>query len=156
MKIQGAGVQVHEVINFTSARSARAWAPQKASESYSKVDAQAVEYDFSNMSRNEMKRTAQHLWEEGKIDLSQLGMIQMAGPLGKVGSSGEFVPFTEEERAQIDDVPIDYLALVKGAMDFIESRHEELDSKSGYANWRHILSVMEGPQTALPKVDVSA
>jgi hypothetical protein len=104
------------------------------------------------MSRNEMKKVAQHLWEEGKIDLTQLGMIQMAGPLGKAGPNGEFIPFTESERAQIDNMPTDYPKLVKGAMEFIKKS----DPKSGYENWKQILSVLEGPQTALPKVDVNA
>jgi hypothetical protein len=155
MKIQGAGVQAYGATNFTSARAAKHSMPEEVSEISSPGSTASSAVDFSSMTRNEMKKVAQHLWEEGKIDLTQLGMIQMAGPLGKAGPDGGFVPFTETERARIDSVPIDYPKLVKGAMEFIESRHEELDPRSGYANWKHILSVLEAPQTALPKLDLT-
>ena len=156
MKIQSGGVQAYAATNFTSARAARFSTPEIASDKNSPASTESSGVDFSNMTRHEMKKAAQHLWEEGKIDLTQLGMIQMAGPLGKAGPNGEFIPFTETERAQIDNMPIDYPKIVKGAMAFIENRHEELDPKSGYSSWQKILSVMEGPQTALPKVDANA
>lgn len=156
MKIQSGGVQAYAATNFTSARAARFSTPEIASDKNSPANSESSRVDFSNMTRHEMKKAAQHLWEEGKIDLTQLGMIQMAGPLGKAGPIGEFIPFTETERAQIDNMPIDYPKIVKGAMAFIENRHEELDPKSGYSSWQKILSVMEGPQTALPKVDANA
>ena len=156
MKIQSGGVQAYAATNFTSARAARFSTPEIASDKNSPANSESSRVDFSNMTRHEMKKAAQHLWEEGKIDLTQLGMIQMAGPLGKAGPNGEFIPFTETERAQIDNMPTDYPKLVKGAMAFIENRHEELDPKSGYSSWQKILSVMEGPQTALPKVDANA
>ena len=156
MKIQSGGVQAYAATNFTSARAARFSTPEIASDKNSPANSESSRVDFSNMTRHEMKKAAQHLWEEGKIDLTQLGMIQMAGPLGKAGPNGEFIPFTETERAQIDNMPTDYPKIVKGAMAFIENRHEELDPKSGYSSWQKILSVMEGPQTALPKVDANA
>ena len=156
MKIQSGGVQAYAATNFTPARAVKVSTPEMASDNNSPASTESSGVDFSNMTRNEMKKVAQHLWEEGKIDLTQLGMIQMAGPLGKAGPNGEFIPFTETERAQIDNMPIDYPKIVKGAMAFIENRHEELDPKSGYANWKQILSVLEGPQTALPKVDANA
>lgn len=156
MKIQSGGVQAYAATNFTSARAARFSTPEIASDKNSPANSESSRVDFSNMTRHEMKKAAQHLWEEGKIDLTQLGTIQMAGPLGKAGPNGEFIPFTETERAQIDNMPIDYPKIVKGAMAFIENRHEELDPKSGYSSWQKILSVMEGPQTALPKVDANA
>lgn len=156
MKIQGGGVQAYSATNFTSARANKISTPDKTPENYSEANTVSSGVDFSNITKNEMKKVAQHLWEEGKIDLTQLGMIQMSGPLGKAGPNGEFIPFTEKERAQIDNMPTDYLKLVKGTMEFIESRHEELDPKSGYASWKQILSVLVGPQTALPMVDANA
>lgn len=156
MKIHSGGVQAYAATNFNSARAANVSTPEKIADNNTQEATESGGVDFSNMTKNEMKKVAQHLWEEGKIDLTQLGMIQMAGPLGKAGPNGEFIPFTETERAQIDNMPTDYPKLIKGAMEFIENRHEELDPKSGYANWKQILSVLEGPQTALPKVDVNA
>lgn len=156
MKIQGGGVQAYSAANFISARAAKISTSETKSGNYSTANTANSGIDFSKITRSEMKKAAHHLWEEGKIDLTQLGMIQMSGPIGRAGPNGEFIPFTEKERAQIDNMPTDYLKLVKGAMEFIESRHEELDPKSGYASWKQILSVLAGPQTAFPKVDANA
>ena len=42
-------------------------------------------YDFSQMSRSQMQGVAQGLYKSGQIDLTQLFMLQQAGPIGKVG-----------------------------------------------------------------------
>lgn len=99
-------------------------------------------YDFTRMSRNEMRTVARSLWNAEVLTLDQLGMLEMSGPLGKVGPAGEFVPFTDGERAVIDRQPRDHLSMVRGAIDFIEQQGRAADPTSGYANWQEILRVL--------------
>ncbi len=159
MKIQGHGatVQAYAATAPISAKStARTSGLDEPRRSSAQGNAPAEAIDFSNMTKSEMKKVAQHLYETGKIDLTQLGMIQMAGPLGKAGPNGEFIPFTQAEREQIENTPTNYLNLVQGAIGGIESRHQANDPTSGYADWKHILSVLQAPQDAMPSVDVTA
>ena len=112
--------------------------------------------DFSHMSRSQMQGVAQSLYKSGQIDLTQLGMLQLAGPIGKVGPNGEFVPFTAAERADIDSRPVNYLNLAQGAIAGIESRGQATDPKSGYSDWKHILATLRANQGAVSGVDISA
>lgn len=102
--------------------------------------------DFTRMTRAEMKDVAKKLFDSGAIDLTQLGMLQMAGPIGKLGPNGEFVSFTEAEQKAIDSQPVNYFRVAGDAMRFIESQGKEYDSTSGYANWQHILQVLREQQ----------
>lgn len=113
-------------------------------------------YDFTHMSRNEMKDAASALYASGQIDSKQLLMLQMAGPLGKVGPNGEFVPFTDAERAQIDSQPVNYLDLVQGALAGIESRGQTADPTSGYSDWQQILAALQSNQGGVSGVDIRA
>ena len=65
--------------------------------------------DFTHMTGNQMQSAATELYEAGTIDLTQLSMLHMAGPLGKVGPNGEFVLFTPAERDNIRNQSVDYL-----------------------------------------------
>jgi hypothetical protein len=113
-------------------------------------------YDFSQMSRSQMQGVAQGLYKSGQIDLTQLFMLQQAGPIGKVGPNGEFVPFTAAERADIDSRPVNYLDLVQGAIAGIESQGGATDPKSGYNDWKHILATLRANQGSVSGVDISA
>jgi hypothetical protein len=113
-------------------------------------------YDFSQMSRSQMQGVAQGLYKSGQIDLAQLGMLQQAGPIGKVGPNGEFVPFTAAERADIDSRPVNYLHLLQGAIAGIESRGEATDPRSGCNDWKHILAALRANQGSVSGVDISA
>jgi hypothetical protein len=113
-------------------------------------------YDFSQMSRSQMQGVAQGLYKSGQIDLTQLFMLQQAGPIGKVGPNGEFIPFTATERADIDSRPVNYPQLVQRAIAGIESRGEATDPKSGYNDWKHILATLRANQGSVSGVDVSA
>ena len=64
MKIQSGGVQAYAATNFTSARAARFSTPEIASDKNSPANSESSRVDFSNMTRHEMKKAAQHLWEE--------------------------------------------------------------------------------------------
>jgi hypothetical protein len=113
-------------------------------------------YDFSQMPRSQMQGVAQGLYKSGQIDLTQLFMLQQAGPIGKVAPNGEFVPFTAAERADIDSRPVNYLDIVQGAIAGIESRGEAADSKSDYSNWKHILATLRANQGSVSGVDINA
>ncbi|HEU0124266.1 MAG TPA: hypothetical protein VFQ91_27290 [Bryobacteraceae bacterium] len=102
--------------------------------------------DFTKMTRAEMKDVAKKLFDSGVIDLTQLGMLQMAGPIGKLGPNGQFISFTEAEQKAIDSQPMNYFRVAGDAMRFIESQGKQYDSTSGYANWQHILSVLRERQ----------
>jgi hypothetical protein len=113
-------------------------------------------FDFSQMSRSQMQGVAQGLYKSGQIDLTQLFMLQQAGPIGKVGPNGAFVPFTAAERADIDRSPVNYLDVVQGAIAGIESRGGATDPKSGYNDWQHILATLRANQGSVSGVDISA
>ena len=74
----------------------------------------------TNISRAEMNAVSNDLWTAGKIDLQELGMLQLAGPLGRVSVA---------ERAIAE---IDY-------------RHAAGDARSGYEQWKHILETLQRP-----------
>lgn len=112
--------------------------------------------DFTHMTRSQMQDSAKALFDSGKIDLTQLGMLQMAGPLGKVGPKGEFVPFTDTERANIDSKPVDYIQLARDALDGIESRGGASDPMSGFTAWKGILSTLQSEQGRISGVNLSA
>lgn len=112
--------------------------------------------DFTHMTGNQMQSAAAELYEAGTIDLTQLGMLQMAGPLGKVGPNGEFVLFTPAERDNIRNQPVDYLQLTQDAIAGIESRGDATDPQSGYADWKQILSALQTNQNSISGVDVQA
>lgn len=159
MKVLGHGtaVQTYAALNSTSSKgSSRANSSDLPCGNVNPSSESAGSVDFSNMTKSQMKKVAQHLYEIGKIDLTQLGMIQMAGPIGKAGPNGEFIPLTQAERVQIDNRPNNYITLVQSALKGIESRHEASDPKSGYGEWKHILAVLEEPLQAMPSVDVKA
>jgi hypothetical protein len=159
MKIQGWGAVAQPYTangpNLTKQVS-RSLEPANRSTESTQDRASVRAIDFSSMTQNDMQGVAQHLYETGEIDLTQMGMLQLAGPLGKCGPSGEFIPFTSGERAQIANTPTNYIKLVQGAVEGIESRGGAADPKSGYADWKHILSVIEKTHDALPSVDAKA
>jgi hypothetical protein len=112
--------------------------------------------DFTNMTASQMEGAAKKLYESGDIDLTQLGMLEMAGPLGKVGANGEFVPFTAEERQRIRNLPVDYIRLAKDAIAGIESRGQAADPTSGYKDWKQILGVLRTHQGVASGIDIRA
>ena len=107
-------------------------------------DAPGETTDYTSMTRQDMRAAAQALYDAGKIDLHQLGMLQMAGPIGKAGPNGAFIPFTAAERAAIDSAPMNHIQIARDAISGVESRGGATDPKSGYRDWLRILSVMQG------------
>ena len=99
----------------------------------------------TNISRAGMNAVSNDLWTAGKIDLQELGMLQLAGPLGKVGPNGEFIPFTAAERAELDRQPVDYVSVAERAIAEIDYRHAAGDARSGYEKWKHILETLQRP-----------
>ncbi|MBN8945035.1 MAG: hypothetical protein J0H01_36370 [Rhizobiales bacterium] len=113
-------------------------------------------YDFTNMTKNQMVEASRQLQSGGVIDLTQAGMLQMAGPLGKVGRNGEFVPFTAAEREALGNQPMNYIQTAQEAIAGIESRGEAGNPKSGYADWKQILAVLQSRQGTPSGVDIKA
>ncbi|MFZ5520665.1 MAG: hypothetical protein ACOZD0_05615 [Pseudomonadota bacterium] len=103
-----------------------------------------AEGNFEHMTPSEMKGVAEDLWRAGTIDITQLHMLQTAGiPLGKVGPNGELVPLTDQERANYESTPVDYVGVAKGAMRHLEQMHLDADPKSGYQAWQGILATLQ-------------
>ena len=110
--------------------------------------------DYTRMTPREMQGIAQSLYESGKIDLTQLFMLQNAGmPLGKVGANGEFVSLTAAERASFQDKPVNYLKIGQDAIANLEQSGKASDPKSGYTQWTGILSALRQTSTG---VDIRA
>lgn len=108
--------------------------------------AAGLDRDFTRMTPNDMKTAAKKLFDDGKIDLHQLGMLQMAGPLGKVGPNGQFIPFTPAEKAQIDNTPVNYIQMTKDAIAGIESRGQASSPTSGYRDWKALNALLTQQQ----------
>lgn len=113
-------------------------------------------YDFTKMTRNEMKDFSQKLFKSGQISLDELGALQLSGPVGKAGANGQFVPFTAAERAQIDNQPMDYMQMANDAISGIESRGEASDPKSGYQTWQSVRSLLQNWQGQASAVNITA
>lgn len=107
--------------------------------------------DVSHMTPNQMQAVATDLWQAGKIDLSQLFMLQTAGvPVGKQGPQGEFVALTAAEQASYGNTPVDYIQVSKDAIAGIEWRHQAADPTSGYTQWKGILATLQfSPQQSV-------
>lgn len=104
---------------------------------------------FTNMTPNRMQGAAQDLYKSGKIDLTQLHMLQTAGvPLGRQGPHGEFIPLTASEKASYSNNPVNYVQLTKGAMAFLEQTGSASDPKSGYEQWKGILAALQDTAAA--------
>jgi hypothetical protein len=101
-------------------------------------------YDVANMTPNQMQGVAQELYKSGKIDLTQLFMLQNAGmPIGREGANGEFIPLSVAEKTRFSQTPTNYISIVEGAIRFIEQTGMASDPKSGYAQWKGVLAALE-------------
>ncbi len=121
-------------------------APNGAAFADALTKAAGLDRNYASMTPNQMKTAAKTLFDQGKIDLHQLGMLQMAGPLGKVGANGQLVPFTPAEQARIDSTPVNYIQLTKNAMAGIESRGQVSNPTSGYRDWKHLNALLTQQQ----------
>lgn len=99
--------------------------------------------DFSHMSRNQMQTVAKQMYDSGAINADELTSVTLMGPLGWAGPNGEFIPFTESERAAIDNEPMDYNQMISDVISGIESQGRAADPTSGYQNWKHLSSVLQ-------------
>jgi hypothetical protein len=84
------------------------------------------------------------LYDAGKIDLSELFMLQTAGmPLGKAGPNGEFLALSEAEKASFNAQPVNYIQTFKDGIDHLEQTGYANDPKSGHARMKHVLEVLQ-------------
>lgn len=102
-------------------------------------------HDYTNMTPNQMRDVAQELYKSGKVDLTQLLMLQTAGvPIGKQGANGEFIPLSESEKASYSSKPMNYVQVSKDAIQFLEQTGHASDPKSGAEQWKGILATLQG------------
>lgn len=113
-------------------------------------------YDFTSMSRAQMRSVSDTLYKSGQITFDQMTDLQMAGPLGKAGPNGEFIPFTAEERAAVDQEPMNYQQIANNAVSNIESSGRQTDPTSGYQDWIKIRSLLQNLQGSVSGINVSA
>ncbi len=158
--VEGTGVLYASLIGRQSIGSratiAAASAPDVQQPAAGNTSRGVSTYDFTSMTKSQMVGLSRQLQDAGALDLTQAGMLQMAGPLGKVGPNGEFVPFTAAERDALGNQPMNYLQTARDAIAGIESRGEAANPKSGYADWKKILGVLQSRQATPPRVDIKA
>jgi hypothetical protein len=100
--------------------------------------------DVTSMTSAEMQQHAQSLFDQGKIDLTELFMLQNAGiPIGKQGANGEFIPYSQEERDQFRHTPMNYIQTAQDAIKQLEQSGYANDPVSGYQRWQHILTTLQ-------------
>jgi hypothetical protein len=107
----------------------------------------AGEADYTRMTPAQMKDAAQGLYDAGKIDLSELFMLQTAGmPLGKAGPNGEFLALSAAEKARFNAQPVNYIQTFKDGIDHLEQTGYANDPTSGHARMKHLLEVLQRAQ----------
>lgn len=156
MQISGLNALYQAAAARRTANTAQAPASQSGTDKASDAGEGVSSYDFTNMTRNEMKDFTQKLYKSGQMSFDELSILQLAGPLGKVGANGEFVPFTDAERAQIDKQPMDYMRMANDAISGIESRGAASDPKSGYQTWQSVRSLLQSWQGQASAVNLTA
>lgn len=126
---------------------ASSFAQQLLAASQASVTANSSVTDLTNMTPNQMQTVAQKLFEAGKIDFTQLFMLENAGiPLGKQGTNGEFIPLSETERDYYRTKPVNYIQTCNDALQFLKQSGHASDPTSGYAAWSGILAALQGLQ----------
>jgi tryptophanyl-tRNA synthetase len=101
-------------------------------------------YNFTNMTSSQMQGATQDLFKSGKIDFTQLFMLQNAGvPIGRQGAHGEFIELSAAEKASFSHTPMNYVQLSKGAISVLEKTGYATDPKSGYEQWKGILTTLQ-------------
>ena len=144
MQIQGTTLPKTLLSPYSPASSEFAPVAREATAQESASAAPAEVLDLTNMTPNQMQGVAKDLWKSGKIDLTQLLMLQTAGmPLGKVGPQGEFVHLTDAERQAFGSQPVNYFEITQGAMDYLQQSGRANDPTSGYESWQGIQSALE-------------
>jgi hypothetical protein len=105
----------------------------------------ASDRDFRSMTPRQMHGVANALHAAGKIDATQLLMLQTAGmPIGKMGPSGEYIPLSDAEKASYGNRPVNYLQTITDAIAHLEQTGAAYDPKSGYEAWKGILLALQG------------
>lgn len=112
--------------------------------------------DFSHMSRNQMQKVAKQMYDSGAISADEMFSVTLMGPLGKAGPNGEFIPFTESERAAIDNQPMDYHQMISDTISGIERQGRVADPTSGYQNYLNLRSAMQQWQGRTSGINVTA
>lgn len=112
--------------------------------------------DFSHMSRNQMQKVAKQMYDSGAISADEMFSVTLMGPLGKAGPNGEFIPFTEAERAAIDNQPMDYHQMISDTISGIERQGRVADPTSGYQNYLNLRSAMQQWQGRTSGINVTA
>lgn len=112
--------------------------------------------DFSHMSRNQMQKVAKQMYDSGAISADEMFSVTLMGPIGKAGPNGEFIPFTESERAAIDNEPMDYNQMISDAISGIESQGRAADPTSGYQNYLNLRSALQQWQGRTSGINVTA
>jgi len=106
-------------------------------------------YDFTNMTSNQMQGVATAMWKSGEIDITQLRVLQMAGmPLGKVGANGELIPLSDAEKSDFMSKPLNYIQISKDQLTMLEQKGLASDPQYGYKMWSEILATLQNKQTA--------
>lgn len=119
------------------------WTPASAQQSANEASANRA-YDFTHMTPAQMQGVAQDLFKSGKIDITQLFMLQNAGvPLGKAGQNGEFIPLSADEKSRYGNTPVNYVQTAKDALAFLDQSGYGADPKSGYTEWKSILATLQ-------------
>jgi hypothetical protein len=103
-------------------------------------------FDFTTMSRSELRNTVNSLIKSGKLSLDDTtGLVSMMGPATYAGRSGPAA-------AAYENSPFDAFKELRKAIDFAEWRH---DDKSA-AVFSRTLSALEQLQGTTARLDLKA
>jgi hypothetical protein len=146
--------QTQKVTQSTTGDGGASATQTSSSSSSLSTSSPLTERDYTHMTPREMNDIAQELYDSGKIDLTQLLMLQTAGmPLGKRGPDGEYVPLSTTERSGYQNTPVNYLQISQDAINSIQKSGGAADPKSGYTQWTGILAAL---RQSSPSIDLHA
>lgn len=127
-----------------------------ASPTTSAVAQPSTTADYRRMTPAQMKGEAKALYDGGRIDLTQLHLLQTVGvPIGKAVDGG-FQPLSPQERSTYENQPIDFVARIESHLRFLEERGGVADPTSGYGSWSSLLSVLRTGGSPTGRIDIRA
>lgn len=101
--------------------------------------------EVTNMTPNQMRDTAQDLFDSGKIDRAQHFILLTTGlTLGNIRGDGKYIQPTEAKVASHTNTPMDYVQYSKDRINYIEWAGLTTDPQSGYESWKGLLATLQG------------
>lgn len=117
---------------------------QAASQTSSTSAKSTSNYDFTNMTPNQMRDVSQDLFNSGKISSQQNLLLLTTSFVGSFPATKDYTPPTDADIARHNNTPINYVQYSKDRINFLESAGLTSDPQYGYESWKGLLAIFHG------------